>query len=170
MTGNLTETIHATLVQVFAVGVLITGESGSGKSECSLELISRGHVLVADDVVELTRVESTLYGSAPQKFRGLLKIRDVGICDVQEIFGNGSVVDRCEIGISLALRRTASEETDRISENRSFVDFIDVSLPHFEISNSAARPLPLIIEAIVKTVGSSAAATLIQDHDRAAAG
>ena len=169
MTGSSAETIHATLVQVFGIGVLITGEPGTGKSDCALELISRGHILVADDVVELTRVGSKLYGSAPGRFKGLLEIRDVGICEVREIFGIGSVADRSEIGVSVDLRLSAKGEADRLSAGHALVNFINVSLPHFEISNSATRPLPLIVEAIVKTLGSGTESTLIKNYNRSVA-
>ncbi len=171
MIDNLTETIHATLVSVFGVGVLIRGDSGSGKSECALELVSRGHALAADDAVELTCGGSGLYGSAPAALKGLFEIREVGICDIRELFGEASVIDRCKIGVSVELRpsKNTSEKT-RIAIEMPWVELMGVKLPHFEISNSSMRPLPLILEAIVKAAGSGTESTLIENYNRSAAG
>src|SRR4051794_29470335 len=86
----MTETVHGTLVIVHDVGVLLTGDSASGKSECALELLSRGHRLVADDVVSLSREGSSIKGNAPEQFIGLVEIRDIGVFDVRTMFGTHS--------------------------------------------------------------------------------
>ena len=86
------ETMHGELVEVYGEGVLILGESGVGKSETALELVKRGHRLVADDLVEVRRVSSkTLVGSAPEVIRHFVEIRGIGILDVKYLYGVGSV-------------------------------------------------------------------------------
>jgi HPr kinase/phosphorylase len=93
------EIIHGVLVSVFRRGVLITGESGVGKSKCALELIAGGHRLVADDVVELRTRDGRLFGAAPDRFLGLIGIREKGICDVRDLFGERFVQRGSEIDL-----------------------------------------------------------------------
>ena len=90
------QTCHGVLLDVFGVGLMITGESGVGKSECALELIKHGHQLVADDVVDISRVGRALFGESPEMVRDFMELRGVGIVDVKEIFGIGSIVDTIE--------------------------------------------------------------------------
>lgn len=169
MIENLTETIHGTLLSVYGVGVLICGESGTGKSECALEMVSRGHGLVADDAIEITQIGSILYGSAPTALKGSLEIRGIGICDVRKLYGDASIVNRCEIGVSIELRPEENgEETMRIGGEQAEAEILGMKLPHFVISDSNARPLPVIIEAAVKITkisGQSAEIDLIENYN-----
>ncbi len=170
MIENLTETIHGTLLSVYGTGVLIRGESGTGKSECALELVSRGHALVADDAVALERIGSTLYGSAPTAFTGLLEIRGLGIRDIREVYGNSSVVDECEIDVNIELRSVKNdEELERLGGEPTEIDILGVRLPHFVISNSNRRQMPVIVEFAVKIIrmsNRSADIDLIENYDR----
>lgn len=97
------QTCHGVLLDVFGVGVLITGESGIGKSECALELIKRGHQLVADDVVDISRVGSKLVGESPEMVRDFMELRGIGIVDIKSIFGIGAVLRRKTINIVIHL-------------------------------------------------------------------
>ena len=173
MIENLTETIHGTLLCVFGVGVLIRSESGTGKSECALEMVSRGHALVADDAVELTRIGSTLYGSAPLALAGLLQIREIGICDIRALYGEASVVDRCDIGVNIHLKPNENgDASTRMGGEKLEVEIMGVRLPHFVISNSNKRPLPVIIESAVKMMkagGESVEMDLIDRYNKSIA-
>ncbi len=173
MIEKLPETVHGTLLSVYGIGVLIRGESGTGKSECALEMVSRGHALVADDAVELKRIGSTLYGTAPTAFKGLLEIRGLGICDIRELYGDGSVADRSEIGVSIELQpEKNADQTRRIGGEQAEIEMLGVKLPHFVISNSHMRPLPVIIEAVVKIMRTgirSVESDLIENYNRSLA-
>lgn len=94
----LRTTIHGILIDVYGEGVLITGESGIGKSETALELVRRGHRLVADDAVEIKKVSATtLIGSAPEVIRHFIEVRGIGIMDVKQLYGVGAIKERKEI-------------------------------------------------------------------------
>lgn len=101
------QTCHGVLLDVFGVGLMITGESGVGKSECALELIKHGHQLVADDVVDISRVGRALFGESPEMVRDFMELRGVGIVDVKEIFGIGSIVRRMRIDLVIHLNSGA---------------------------------------------------------------
>ena len=103
-----TEFVHGVLVKVWDTGVLILGESLSGKSASALDLILNGHALVADDVIRIDRVQGHLVGSAPERFEGLLEIRGLGIVDVRELFGPGSHLRSCAIDICIGLSGSIS--------------------------------------------------------------
>lgn len=173
MSEDLTETIHSTLLSVYGIGVLLRGESGTGKSECALEMVSRGHALVADDAVELKRIGSTLYGSAPDVLKGLLEIRGLGICDIRELYGDSAIADRCGIGVSIELHlERNTEEIERIGSEPAEIDFLGVKLPHFVITDSINRLVPLIIETAVKMTRSDGQVTemdLIANYNRSLA-
>lgn len=97
------QTCHGVLLDVFGVGLMITGESGVGKSECALELIKHGHQLVADDVVDISRVGRALFGESPEMVRDFMELRGVGIVDIKAIFGIGSIVRRSRIDLVIHL-------------------------------------------------------------------
>jgi HPr kinase/phosphorylase len=96
--------VHGGLVDVYGMGVLITGESGVGKSETALELIKSGHLLVADDAVEVRHAdEESLQGRAPERIKNLLEVRGLGIMDVTKLFGAGVVRDEMDVGLIIHL-------------------------------------------------------------------
>ncbi len=118
--------IHGVLVDVYGVGVLIMGESGIGKSEAALELVRRGHRLVADDAVEIRRInEHTLSGSAPDITKHLLELRGIGIIDVKMLFGAESIKEKQNIDLVLRLSEwKKGEEFDRVGLEEEYVEFL----------------------------------------------
>ncbi len=141
------QTKHGVLVDVFGVGVLITGESGVGKSECALELIKRGHQLVSDDVVDLSRVGDTLYGEAPETVRDFMELRGIGIVDIKSIFGIGAVLRRrsVDIVINLEIWRP-DKDYARLETGERTTDILGVTLPLIELPVRSGRNLAIVVE------------------------
>jgi HPr kinase/phosphorylase len=141
-------TLHGVLVDVYGIGVLITGESGIGKSEAALELIKRGHMLVADDAVEITQVtEGELSGTAPPIIKHLLEIRGLGIMDVMILFGAGAV--RNKKNISLVIRLETWRENypyDRLGLTEETIKIMDTQLPKLTIPVRPGRNVAVLIE------------------------
>ena len=140
-------TQHGVLVDVFGVGVLITGESGVGKSECALELIKRGHLLVADDVVDIARVGHKLRGESPEIVRDFMELRGIGIVDIKSIFGIGAVLRRKTINIVIHLEIwSADKDYDRLGTREQTTEILGVSLPLIEMPVRSGRNLAIIME------------------------
>ena len=139
--------VHGVLLEVFGVGVLITGESGVGKSECGLELIKRGHLLVADDVVDVTRLGGKLRGEAPEIVRDFMELRGIGIVNIKSIFGVGAVMRRKVIDtiVNLEMWRP-DKEYDRLGNQDRTREILGVPIPVIEIPVSMGRNLALIVE------------------------
>lgn len=110
--AKCTETVHGTLVSIHGRGVLFIGESGSGKSERAIRLVSRGYQLVADDVVVIERAGHKLIGSAPKRFEGLIEINGVGIVDIRDLFGIDAFSPSCEISRCVELDRNVISGRD----------------------------------------------------------
>lgn len=144
--------VHGVLVDVYGVGVLITGESGIGKSEAALELIKRGHLLVADDAVEVRRVdEESLRGTAPIRIRHLLELRGLGILDVTTLFGVGAVRDEKDIQIIVHLEEWQQEKIyDRLgSDPPQTRQMLGILVPEITVPVRPGRNLASIIEVAV---------------------
>ena len=141
--------IHGVLVEVCGEGVLITGESGIGKSEAALELIKRGHRLVSDDVVEIRRIsDNTLVGSAPDITRHFIELRGIGIVDVKTLFGVQSVKERQEIHLVIQLEDWVKDkEYDRLGLEENFTDILGMKLPVHNIPVRPGRNLAIICES-----------------------
>lgn len=141
--------IHGVLVDVFGEGVLITGESGIGKSESALELIKRGHRLVSDDVVEIRRVsDETLIGAAPDITRHFIELRGIGIIDVKTLFGVESVKDTQSIDIVIKLEEWDRErEYDRLGLEEQYTEFLGNKVVCHEIPIRPGRNLAVIVES-----------------------
>ena len=140
-------TLHGVLLEVFGVGVLITGESGVGKSECGLELIKRGHLLVSDDVVDITRLGGKLRGESPEVVRDFMELRGIGIVDIKSIFGVGAVMRRKTIDIIIDLEIWKPEkEYDRLGNQDKTREILGVEIPLIEIPVRVGRNLALIVE------------------------
>ena len=131
--------IHGVLVDIFGEGVLITGESGIGKSEVALELIHRGHRLVSDDVVEIRKVsDETLIGQAPDITRHFIELRGIGIIDAKTLFGVESVKDTMTIDLVLQLEEWNREkEYDRMGLEDNYIEYLGNKVP---IHNIPIRP------------------------------
>lgn len=143
-----TTAVHGVLVDIYGVGVLITGQSGVGKSETALALIKRGHQLVADDCVEIREVEENmLIGSAPELLEQLLEIRGLGIINVMTLFGAGAV--RSSKRITLAIHLELWDETkqyDRIGLEEETLKIINTEIPKITVPVRPGRNLAVIIE------------------------
>ncbi len=141
--------IHGVLVEVCGEGVLITGESGIGKSEAAIELIKRGHRLVSDDVVEIRRIsDNTLVGSAPDITRHFIELRGIGIVDVKTLFGVQSVKERQEIHLVIQLEDWVKDkEYDRLGLEENYTEILGMKLPVHNIPVRPGRNLAIICES-----------------------
>ena len=141
-------TQHACFVEVYGEGVLITGNSGVGKSETALELVKRGHRLVADDIVEIRRVSNkSLVGSAPEIIRHLLEIRGIGFLDVKRLYGVGAVKLTENIQLVVDLERwEAGKEYDRVGLDDLYTEILGIKVPFLKIPVMPGRNLAIIIE------------------------
>lgn len=161
-----TTAMHGVLVDIYGVGVLITGESGVGKSESALELVKRGHRLVADDRVEIRQTSfNTLIGSAPPIIEHLLEIRGLGIIDIMNLFGTGAVLKEKSISLVIHLENwNPKEHYERIGIDEEKIKIIDINVPRMRIPVKPGRNLAVIIEVAamnfrMKQLGVNAAQT-----------
>lgn len=140
--------IHGVLVEVFGVGILIIGKSGVGKSETALELIERGHRLVADDVVEIRSVSNTfLIGSGAKLIRHHMEIRGLGIININQLFGVGAIRDTKQIQLVVSLEEwDAQKEYDRLGLEESVYAILGVDIPLLTIPVKPGRNIPILIE------------------------
>lgn len=144
------KTMHGVMVEVFGIGILLTGHSGVGKSECALELIQRGHRLVADDIVEMRCVNgnSVVAQGANALISHHMEIRGLGIINVSQLYGIGSIRERKEVQFVIKLEEwNPAKLYDRIGTNRETMDILGVPIPAIEIPVRPGRNLPIIIEA-----------------------
>ena len=141
--------VHGVLVDVYGEGVLITGESGIGKSEAALELIKRGHRLVTDDVVELRKVsDDTLIGSAPDVTKHLIELRGIGIVDVKALFGVSAVKDTQGIDMVIRLEeRDKEKEYDRLGLEENYTEYLGNKIVCHNIPIRPGRNLAVICES-----------------------
>ena len=160
-------TIHGVLIDVYGVGVLITGESGIGKSEMALELIKRGHRLVSDDVVEIRKVsEETLIGTAPEITKHLIELRGIGIIDVKTLFGVSSVRNSQNIDLVIELEEWSKEKDfDRLGLEENYIEYLGNRVVCHKIPIRPGRNLAIICEAAAanhrqKAMGYNAAQEL----------
>jgi len=160
-------TLHGVLVDVYGVGVLLTGESGVGKSESALELVKRGHQLVADDVVDICRVnDNRLVGESPEAIRHFMEIRGVGIIDIRAMYGISAVLLNKSIDMEINLEPwEEKKEYDRLGLEEEFSEIMEVKIPKLVIPVRPGRNLAIIIEIAarnlsLKRMGYSAAREL----------
>lgn len=141
-------TIHGVLVDVYGIGMLISGSSGIGKSETALELVKRGHRLIADDAVEIRQTaENVLIGNAPDLIRHLLEIRGVGIINVMTLFGAGAVRNNTKINVVVKLETWQQDKQyDRLGLDEETTRIIDTDVPLVTIPVRPGRNLAVIIE------------------------
>lgn len=141
-------TRHGVLVEVYGEGVLILGESGVGKSETAVELMKRGHRLVADDAVEIKKVSSkSLVGSAPEIIRHFIEIRGIGIVDVKKIFGMGAVKDTEKINMVIHLEAWQNgKQYDRLGLVDEYTNILGIDVPSLTIPVKPGRNLAIIFE------------------------
>ena len=141
-------TRHGVLVEVSGEGVLIVGDSGVGKSESAVELIKRGHRLVADDAVEIRRVSNkTLVGQAPDNIRHYIEVRGVGIINARELFGMGAVKPTEKIDMVIRLEPWDTEKVyDRLGLEEDYINILGISVPATVVPVKPGRNLSIIIE------------------------
>ena len=165
-------TVHGVLVQVHGEGLLIRGESGIGKSEVALELVKRGHRLVADDAVELHRLGRTrLKGTSPPMIRYLMELRGLGIIDVRRIYGVGAVLPSCDVDLVVNFVPWDENSTyDRLGLDEEITTFLDVKVPQITVPVAPARNLAIILEVAAmnhreKKLGHNTAREFLERHD-----
>ncbi len=168
------QTMHGVLVEIYGEGVLLTGDSGIGKSETALELIKRGHRLIADDAVEIRKVgKGRLVGEAPEMIRYYMELRGIGVVNVRRIYGIGAV--KPESGIDLVVHLEPWQEGkayDRLGLTSEKETILGVELPRVTIPVRPGRNLAVILELAAmnnrqKNLGYNAAEALAAEHDLA---
>lgn len=141
-------TLHGVLVELYGEGILILGDSGVGKSETAIELVKRGHRLIADDAVEIKRVsDKTLVGTAPEVIRHFIELRGIGIVDVRRIFGIGAIkmTEKVELVINLEPWEDG-KQYDRLGMDGQTTSILDIAIPSLTIPVKPGRNLAVIIE------------------------
>jgi HPr kinase/phosphorylase len=143
--------LHGVLMDVFGVGVLLLGKSGIGKSEIALDLIMRGHRLVADDIVNLTRRQGDVYGSGNDLIQHHMEIRGLGILNIEALFGVASVRDRKKIELVMELVEwVASAEYDRLGLDQESMNVVGAELPHAIVPVRPGRNMTTIVEVAAR--------------------
>lgn len=149
-------TVHGVLMEIYSIGVLITGESGTGKSELALELLTRGHRLVADDAPEFTLIApDVIDGHCPPLLRDLLEMRGLGVLNIREMFGHTAVKDSKYLRLVLHLQpRLASVDADpmlRLTGDNGHHEILGVNVPRITIPVAPGRNIAVMAEAAVRS-------------------
>ncbi len=145
--------MHGVFMDILGMGVLITGESGLGKSELGLELISRGHGLVADDAVDLYRINQTsIEGRCPELLQNLLEVRGIGLLDIKAIFGETAVLRKMRLSliVHLVRRETMERDYERMPHEPLYQDVLGVPVRKAVIQVVAGRNIAVLVEAAVR--------------------
>ena len=160
-------TLHGVLVELYGEGILILGDSGVGKSETAIELVKRGHHLIADDAVEIKRVsDRTLVGCAPEIIRHFIELRGIGIVDVRRIFGMGAIKETERVDMIINLEQWVEGKMyDRLGMDNQYTDILGLRIPSLTIPVRPGRNLAVIIEVAAmnhrhKSMGYNAAKEL----------
>ncbi|MBT3392475.1 MAG: HPr(Ser) kinase/phosphatase [Elusimicrobiaceae bacterium] len=138
---------HGVLVQVSGIGVLIRGDAGIGKSECALELIKRGHIFIADDIIEVQRRRSRiLTGTSPAILKQYMEVRGLGIIDVELLFGVGAIMDKTRIEMEVNLRHPEKVHCERLGLDKQYVNILGIDIPSLSLPVTPGRNLAVLIE------------------------
>ncbi len=150
--GASETSVHGVLVDVYGIGVLLLGESGTGKSECALDLVTRGHRLVADDVVELVREsDRIIMGRGPTRIRHHMEIRGLGVINIRDLFGVAAIRYRKRIELVVQLEPWRPEnEYDRLGLEEQTYMILGVEVPMLRIPVSAGRNVAILVEVAAR--------------------
>ena len=167
-------TRHGVLLDISGEGVMITGDSGIGKSESAIELIMRGHRLVADDAVEIRRISNQLFGTAPEVIRHYIELRGIGVIDVRHLFGMRAIKMESQLDLIVNLEPwDQAKFYDRLGIEDHFTEILDVKVPYITIPVRQGRNLASIVEVAAmnnryRKLGYNAALELAQKVDQRA--
>jgi HPr kinase/phosphorylase len=144
--------MHGLFMNIFGLGTLITGESGSGKSELALSLLDRGHQLIADDApqFELDESNKILIGSCPAPLQNLLEIRGLGIFDLTLVYGQRALIDKQKLSLVVALQKTKVIERKTHDQPSELRPIMNVNIPHITLPYERERSLDVIVEMLVR--------------------
>ncbi len=144
-------TMSGVMMEIFGVGIAITGKSGIGKSETALELLHRGHKLVADDTMDILALDNKLIATSPELIRHFMEIRGVGIIDTKAIFGAGSVLDSAPIDLVIELEKWEDDKAyERVGLNINTTDILGVKVPKLLVPVTAGRNLAIVLEVAAR--------------------
>lgn len=169
-------TLHGVLMSIYGIGVLILGDSGIGKSECALDLITRGHRLISDDSVVIKKIGEQLHGFAHDLTYELLEIRGLGIINIRELFGVSAISKTTKIELIIELERWNNlGEIDRLGLEAHETEILNLKTKKFVLPVSAGRNLSTLVETavrvhLVEMTGTSAAQRLIERHSALVSG
>jgi HPr kinase/phosphorylase len=140
--------MHGVLIEVYGEGILITGDSGVGKSETAIELVKRGHRLIADDIVDIKRIsDRQLLGTAPENVRHFIELRGLGVVDIRRLFGMGSIKESEQIEMVIKLENWENgKQYERLGLDNNFIEILGNSVPYVVIPVQPGRNLAIIIE------------------------
>jgi HPr kinase/phosphorylase len=165
-------TLHGVLMGMFGMGIMLQGKSGVGKSECALDLISRGHRLIVDDAILIKKVGEKLIGSAPELIRGYIEIRGLGIVNIRELFGVSVIGRPKPLELCIEFKRWEDyEEVDRLGLNAGEEVILGTSIPKFTIPVTSGRNMATLVETAVRLhllrqSGFEAPEGLLEQHSR----
>ena len=168
-------TLHGVFMEVTRLGVLLSGASGVGKSELALELLNRGHRLIADDAPEFRRLASgSVEGGCPELLRDFLEVRGLGVINVRAMFGAAAVAPQAELDLILQLKAMSSEQlatVDRLRPSRDTVSVLEKEVPRIVLPVAPGRNLAILVETAVRSHllilgGRDAAADFIERQRR----
>ncbi len=163
-------TVHGVLLGMYGLGVMLVGPSGVGKSECALDLIMRGHRLIADDAILIKRIGESLEGSSPELIHGFLELRGLGIVNIRELFGVSVMGKAANIEVCVELRKWEEiDEIDRLGLETREESVLGTKIPKFILPVSPGRNLATLVETAVrvhllKAAGVDSAQTLLERH------
>ncbi|MBR5341239.1 MAG: HPr(Ser) kinase/phosphatase [Erysipelotrichaceae bacterium] len=144
------DSLYGVMMNIYGRGVMITGKSGIGKSELALDLINRGHMLVADDRVDVTRVHTNIICTAPKILKRMLEIRGIGIVDVTRMFGANAYLNKCQLDFVIKLvKYDETMENDRLNPINESINVLGLDVPMLIIPITEGKQLSVIIEAAV---------------------
>ncbi|MBO7697641.1 MAG: HPr(Ser) kinase/phosphatase, partial [Erysipelotrichaceae bacterium] len=147
-----TDNVYGVMMNIYGRGIMITGKSGIGKSELALDLINRGHMLVADDRIDVTRVHNSITCTAPSLLKRMLEIRGIGIVDVTRMFGANAYMNKCPLDFVIKLvKYDESIDTDRLNPMNDTMDILGLQIPMLTIPITEGKSLSVIVEAAVTT-------------------